>query len=315
MGIPHPPGYPLFALVGKLWDLLVPLGTVAFRLNLLAALMGVAAGVTVAWAYRVSGGARPASALAGLAAGLFADPWGQSLSYEVYSMHLLLSGLALVAFLRWRLRPTPRRLVILAGLAGLTLSHHGTGIWVAIPLVAAALALHRPLGARLLLKCIGVGLLPFLAYLYLPVDSLRDPYVRWGDASTLHAFVEHVSGKMFWAYLGSSGALRMEPLELLQWLGREVGRQLTAGPSAPAALRWPVWALAWGVLGVGWIAWWRRDRAFWACTTATVALSLLWVFFYRVLDQPVFLVYCFCIFGLWLAAGAEAVEVSRLERR
>jgi hypothetical protein len=305
LGIPHPPGYPLFALAGKAFDLLAPFGTVAYRLNVWVALLGVATGVAITWAYRVGGGSRPASALAGLAAGLFSVPWSQALNFEVYTMHTLLSAASLVAFLRWRRQPTPRRLVALALLAGLTLSHHGTGMWVAIPLVVAALALHRPLPPRLLLKCVGVGLLPFALYAYLPLDSLRDPYVRWGDASTLKAFIEHVSGRMFWSYLASHGAERMEPLELLRWLAGKVGSELTVGAAGPLAARWVAWALTWGVLGLGWWTWWRRDRAFWACTTSTVTLSLIWVMVYRVLDQQVFLVFCFSIFALWLAAGIE----------
>ncbi|HEY6572171.1 MAG TPA: DUF2723 domain-containing protein, partial [Candidatus Eisenbacteria bacterium] len=41
LGIPHPTGYPLFVLLGRLASLL-PLGSVAFRINLVAALAGAA---------------------------------------------------------------------------------------------------------------------------------------------------------------------------------------------------------------------------------------------------------------------------------
>src|SRR5688572_33448599 len=36
LGVAHPPGYPLFTLLGKLFSL-IPLGTVAWRINLLSA--------------------------------------------------------------------------------------------------------------------------------------------------------------------------------------------------------------------------------------------------------------------------------------
>src|SRR6267378_7444594 len=39
LGIPHPTGYPLFVLLGRLATFL-PLGTIAFRINLIAALAG-----------------------------------------------------------------------------------------------------------------------------------------------------------------------------------------------------------------------------------------------------------------------------------
>ena len=37
LGIPHPPGTPLFIMLGHVWSKLVPVGEVAFRLNLMSA--------------------------------------------------------------------------------------------------------------------------------------------------------------------------------------------------------------------------------------------------------------------------------------
>ena len=47
-GIAHPPGYAFYTLLAKLWQMLVPLSTVAFRTNRLAAAAG-AWGVTVVY--------------------------------------------------------------------------------------------------------------------------------------------------------------------------------------------------------------------------------------------------------------------------
>src|SRR5262249_19026364 len=43
LGIPHPSGYPLYVLLGKLFTLLVPVGEVAFRMSLFSAAAGAAA--------------------------------------------------------------------------------------------------------------------------------------------------------------------------------------------------------------------------------------------------------------------------------
>jgi len=40
LGIAHPPGYAFYTLLAKLWQVLVPIGTIAFRTNLLAAAVG-----------------------------------------------------------------------------------------------------------------------------------------------------------------------------------------------------------------------------------------------------------------------------------
>ena len=42
LGIAHPTGYPLFILIGKVFSLL-PLGSMAFRVNLLSAIFATAA--------------------------------------------------------------------------------------------------------------------------------------------------------------------------------------------------------------------------------------------------------------------------------
>ncbi|MFH1561945.1 MAG: DUF2723 domain-containing protein [Nitrospirota bacterium] len=40
LGIPHPPGYPLYCLLGKLWITILPIGNIAYRMNLASALCG-----------------------------------------------------------------------------------------------------------------------------------------------------------------------------------------------------------------------------------------------------------------------------------
>ena len=73
LGVPHPPGYPLYMLLGWLFSPL-PVGTLAFRMNLLSALGG-AATASVTTLVAVELGCAPAIAalvgtLAGAATGL-----------------------------------------------------------------------------------------------------------------------------------------------------------------------------------------------------------------------------------------------------
>ncbi len=42
LGIPHPPGTPLFVLLGHVWSMMLPLGEVAWRLNLMSATFSAA---------------------------------------------------------------------------------------------------------------------------------------------------------------------------------------------------------------------------------------------------------------------------------
>lgn len=102
MGLAHPPGYPTYVLLGKLFGLL-PLGTMAFRYNLLSAVsMACAVGLLVlaigAFHYpRV----RPSVAAA--AALLFAFTplaWSQAIVAEVYTLNLLFVAAFLLVWSR-----------------------------------------------------------------------------------------------------------------------------------------------------------------------------------------------------------------------
>ena len=46
LGIPHPTGYPLYVLLGKLWTLVLPLGSIAWRMSLFSAAAAAATSLT-----------------------------------------------------------------------------------------------------------------------------------------------------------------------------------------------------------------------------------------------------------------------------
>src|SRR3954467_4569902 len=91
LGIPHPTGYPLFVLLGRLATF-VPAGSIAFRINLVAAL---AAAVSVYAVVRLAGALTSssrglASAACAACALLYASSrgaWSQSVLAEVYTLN------------------------------------------------------------------------------------------------------------------------------------------------------------------------------------------------------------------------------------
>src|SRR3989344_4606621 len=87
LGIAHPPGYPLYVLLGKLFELIVPWGSVAFQLNLFSAFTAAAA-VTLVFLIidTVTGSVGPAlvAAITLATSRLF---WFYSTIAEVLSLH------------------------------------------------------------------------------------------------------------------------------------------------------------------------------------------------------------------------------------
>ncbi len=98
-GVPHPPGYPTYLALARLFQFL-PLGTLAFRTNLLSAVCGLLSAVLVTDLVRRSYGGdatigRWAGFVAGLGFGLSPLLWSQAVITEVYTLHALFVALIL----------------------------------------------------------------------------------------------------------------------------------------------------------------------------------------------------------------------------
>ena len=140
-GLPHPPGNPFFVIIGRVFSVLPIAGTVAARVNVLAALCSaVSAGVWFLVAEHVLQGWLRArwlrltgAALAAVIGATAFTVWNQSVVNEkVYTVSLV--GIALVSWLmvRWSANPTDARadtrLVLAAYLCGLGYANHMAGM-------------------------------------------------------------------------------------------------------------------------------------------------------------------------------------------
>ncbi len=192
-GVIHPPGYPLYALLGRLF-VHVPHGTIAWRLNLLsAACDAAAAGVLYAAVHRAT--ASRAGAIA--AAGLFASApgvWRYAICAEVFALNNLLVCVLLLFAVLYAQTRDRRHAMAGAFALGLGLSDHHTIVFTGVPLVAWAAwvgreELLRPRTAGLLVVAFAAGLVPYLS---LPLADSRHATVSWGEADTWHGFWTHV---------------------------------------------------------------------------------------------------------------------------
>src|SRR5262245_34363365 len=146
LGIPHPPGYPLWCLLAHL-AMQVPVGEPCFRAALFSgACVAAAAWLVAATLLRLGGGAAAAAAAALL---LVASRTvaSQAVVCEVYAMNVALLAALLLLYLRWRESPGPGRLAALAFTGALAASHHPTSLVASVPIVAAVL-LSRPFPLR-----------------------------------------------------------------------------------------------------------------------------------------------------------------------
>ncbi len=98
LGIPHPTGYPLYILLGKLATLL-PVGDIAHRVTLVASLAGAGTVALLALLLLRVTGSMPAALIAATALTVAPGLWHLSTIAEVYTLNTLL--LTLLALLLW----------------------------------------------------------------------------------------------------------------------------------------------------------------------------------------------------------------------
>lgn len=169
-GIAHPPGYPLYTILGFLWLKLLFFLTPAFAANLFsAAATAAAAGVLfllLERTDRTNASATIDAAIAVLFA--FSRPlWSSATNAEVYGLAALLYVAALYFVVRFLQGDDPRALVPAAFFCGLTLTHHFSSAVVALALLAAVWAKRKETTRRQVAAAALAFVVPATLYGYL----------------------------------------------------------------------------------------------------------------------------------------------------
>lgn len=310
LGIAHPPGYPLFTLLGHLFALM-PISTVAFRVGFLSALSAAGAALLL---YRTGltltrnvfkGRDSAALVLAPLSGALlwaFADTvWGLAVIVEVYTLQALLLAAFLAVTAKALERPAVaiRYWPLATLLAALSLTNHLSGALL-LPSYAAYLLFSlfgwwrtRPRGALPIGRSIAAGILPLLLYLYLPIRSRMHPAVCWDVIDSWHRFWVHVSARQYHGMLGRQG-LRFAELK------RFAFEQL------PGEATWLLLILA--LFGL--IALLARRWRFAVLSILLILAHLLYNMAYPIHDIRLYYIPVLLILGVWAAAGSTVIVAA-----
>ena len=324
-GIPHPPGYPTYMLLGRLFAA-IPIADVAWRLNLLSVVCAAATiAILFALAYRIlspsplqgegrdEGASSLAAAVAALAFALSPVFWSQALITEVYTLHILfVAGLLYAAARGWAGRP-------LFWLAyGLGLGNHLTllllapWLWLLARRTSTADSpqrhqntsqrRHGSPGHWSMPACLLAMLLGLCAYLYLPLRAAAGPLVNWGDPRTLDRFLWLVTAAPYQGYAFGLPLAEL-PSRLAAWAGLLAQQFTWLGVALALVGLWDLLALP--------------DRRWaWATLAAFIAYSV-YALLYRTADSYVYMLPAYLSVALWLGRGVLLVwqEVrSRADR-
>lgn len=301
-GLTRATGYPVYLMLGWLWTQL-PVGDVGYRMNLLSAVSGA---TTVLLADRVLRrlGVGPWAAFGAL--GLLATAsffWALSLIAEVYTLHTALMAGIILLLLRWRERPIPRRLGLLALVGGVSMGHHlATALLVPACLAfVIGTAPRRALAPRSIGAAVAGGLLGLSVYLYLPLRSLGQPtfnYVGMYDAAGVFSPVNLLQPQqLWWLITGRSFAEQMLGYSPAGWLreagayGAQLFRSFFAVGVGP------------GLLGVAVLL--RRDRWLGLALALMFLANACFYIGYRVVDKNTMYLPTYLVWALWAGVGYQ----------
>ena len=302
LGMAHTTGYPVYLLLAKLFTFL-PVGTIAYRVNLFSAFMGALTIGAVYIAGRLLSARRWAGLLVALALAFSFTLWSQSLIAEVYTAGAFFIASVLACMLYWH-RGGSRNWLFLAGLFGGV----GLGTHSAVALFAPAVLVYLLLDRarwktawKPALLGAGLGVFLFLAA-FVFVDLRESPANIYNAA--------YAPGRSSWDL---SEADVNNPLKRIAFI-------MFAGQWRSAMLRWRVF---WGHLGeylanfwrefsplvLVWVIWgwrqvWNTDRRVGSMIGLGLLFQWLFNFTYQIGDIYAFYIPSYIMLAMLGAVGA-----------
>jgi hypothetical protein len=225
LGVAHPPGYPLFVILAKIFTVLVPFGDIAWRVNVFSAFFGAAA---VAGIYLLAKLLAKDPAIGVITALVFAGGeiyWSQAIRAEVYALNTFFLVLLILLAVIWYFNESlPQRqlsgqhqkssgsrlIQTLAFIYGLSLGNHHLMLLAGPPLLIFFL-IAKPkmfydftnIAKMGLFFMLGLGI-----YMFLPLAASYKPEVNWGNPVTWDNFWTHVLRRIYSADgINSAGEL------------------------------------------------------------------------------------------------------------
>ena len=306
MGIPHPPGNPLFVVLARAWELLLaPFGlSVAVRINLFSATMSALAhGFWFLLVYRILSdfSASRVFRLVGASAAVLVSAsaftvWNQSnVNEKVYTVSLLtIALLSWLAFL-WRDHlgegKDDNLILLMIFILALSVGNHLMAFLAAPALVVFILLVEPRTLANWKLYAFGVvvAVIGLSVHLYLPLRAALDPVINEADPSTMQALMESLGRKQYdkpSMFVNPTdprlprdiGLFVLQIVNYLQYFDWQWARSIAGTIPVFGGVR-PIVTVLFGLLGVyGAINHWRRDRisfAYFATLLATLSLGLV----------------------------------------
>ncbi|MCD6163419.1 MAG: DUF2723 domain-containing protein [candidate division Zixibacteria bacterium] len=199
LGICHPPGYPLFTILGKSFLIFTSFLRPMYAANLFNTLIAAAVATTIYYLFRRYLNQWPAMILSLIWAftPLF---WSETAGVEIYTFNMLLIALIFLAIESNH----KRRWLIIVYLFGLAMTNHPSALAILPVLIYLFIKekIYKRWNIYPYLICILI--ITGSIYLYLLVRSSCDPLSNWGNPSNIKALIHHMTLSQYSGWLGYS---------------------------------------------------------------------------------------------------------------
>jgi len=187
LGIAHPPGYPLFNILGKLFTYL-PFSNIGYRVNLMSAFFGSLCVLLIYLIVFILTKDKISGVISAFALGCSSLFWKYSILAEVFALNNLFVAILIFTLLIWKFKKNIKLLYLSSFIYGLGLTNHQTLIF----LLPAILFFIFKEDKKLLNLKISLFIIPFLLglslYLYLPIRASNSPEINWFNPTNLENF-------------------------------------------------------------------------------------------------------------------------------
>ena len=303
LGSTHPTGYPVYLILSRLFAFL-PLGELAFRVNLFSAVMGAVAVAGVYLCGRLLSGYRWTAVAVAIALALSPTLWSQALIAEVYTAGAAFIVLILLALLWWDKTESKRALFLAGLLGGLSLGVH-MSVALLAPAILLFLLLHWRRGWKMWKTAVlgGVVGLAVTVALFWLIDQNNAP------ANYFNSVVG--PSRSAWGLAGDEIDGPVERL-LYGWQARQFRSFMFANmgevmpqqageywANLPNELAWPIILLT--ILGaLKLLVWWPHAAML---LLVSLAAQLIYFFNYEIWDLYVFFIPTYVLMALFACAG------------